>query len=297
MNEFLRRVLGLTTTAFLVVFLAVTAAAAVADSGSGRGGNNTSSGNSGSGKSGDDSRKNESETEKEKAEKEKEKAEKEKAEAEKEKSGDRGNSETHRRDGTGILPNPGKPKQGETLNIKPGNHKGKVKVKLPGAGKMVPLEQAASVPVGSVIDASQGQVTLTTVPREDGMVQSATFSGAAFQVNQSKTGKPFTDLRLRGGSFASCGRPFARRSLFGRAIAVASRSSKRKVRSLWGSGHGHFRTRGRGGAATVRGTIWLTQDRCDGTLVKVRRGVVGVRDFKKHKTFTVRKGHSHFARL
>jgi hypothetical protein len=291
MNEFLRRVIGMTTAGLLVVLLAVTAAAAVASSGSGNAGTDPSTGNSGSGRSGgDDSSKNEAE--KEKAEQEKEKAEKEK-----DKSGDRGNSETHRRDGTGVLPNPGKPKQGETLNIKPGNHKGEVKVKLPGAATAVPLDQAASVPVGSVIDTTQGQVTLTTVPREDGMVQSATFSGAAFQVSQSKTGKPFTNLRLRGGSFASCGRPFARRSLFGRAIAIASRSSKRKVRSLWGSGHGHFRTRGRGGAATVRGTIWLTEDRCDGTLVKVRRGVVGVRDFKKHKTFTVRKGHSHFARL
>ena len=47
----------------------------------------------------------------------------------------------------------------------------------------------------------------------------------------------------------------------------------------------------------MRGTFWLTEDRCDGTLVKVRRGVVGVRDFAKKKTFTVRKGHSHFARL
>jgi hypothetical protein len=147
-----------------------------------------------------------------------------------------------------------------------------------------------------VIDASHGQVTLTTVPRADGMVQSATFSGAAFKVSQSKTGKAITTLRLRGGSFAGCGRPHARRTIASRVLAFASRSKKRKVRSLWGSGHGNFRTRGRNGAATVRGTIWLTEDRCDGTLVKVRRGVVGVRDFKKHKTFTVRAGHSHFAR-
>jgi hypothetical protein len=280
MNEFLRRVIGMATAAVLVVLLAATAAVAVADSGSGNGGTNPNSG------SGNNSGKSEAEAEKEKAE-----AEKEKAEQEKDKSGDRGNSEDHRRDGTGTLPNPGKPKQGETLNIKPGgDHKGKVKVRLPGAAKAVPLEKAASVPVGSVIDTTQGQVTLTTVRRpEDGLVQSATFTGAAFKVTQSKTGMPFTDLRLRGGSFKRCGSASA--------VSISRTSRKRKVRSLWGSGHGHFRTRGRGGAATVRGTIWLTEDRCDGTLVKVRRGVVGVRDFKRHKTFTVRKGQSHFAAL
>ena len=44
------------------------------------------------------------------------------------------------------------------------------------------------------------------------------------------------------------------------------------MRHLWGDGKGDFQTRGRGAAATVRGTIWLTEDRCDGTLVRVRRG-------------------------
>jgi hypothetical protein len=222
----------------------------------------------------------------------------------KENSGDRGDSENHRRDGTGTLPHPGKPKQGETINVDPGKGKGKdkgkgkgkgkVEVKLPGASNSVPLEQGASVPVGSVVDARHGEVTVNTAPREDGAKQWATFSGASFQVLQSKTGRVVTDIRLRGGSFANCGRPTARRSLFGRAVAFSSRS--RKVRSLWGHGKGHFRTRGRNGAATVRGTIWLTQDRCDGTLVRVRRGLVGVRDFKKHKTVAVHAGHSYLAR-
>jgi hypothetical protein len=152
------------------------------------------------------------------------------------------------------------------------------------------------VPVGSLVDATHGEVTVNTVPREDGHKQWATFSGAIFQVLQSKTGAPTTEIRLRGGSFANCGRPVARRSLFGRSSVFAAASSKRKVRSLWGRGKGHFRTRGRNGAATVRGTVWLTQDRCDGTLVRVRRGLVGVRDFKKHKTVAVPAGHSYLAR-
>jgi hypothetical protein len=59
---------------------------------------------------------------------------------------------------------------------------------------------------------------------------------------------------------------------------------------------GRFRTRGRYSAATVRGTIWNTIDRCDGTLTKVKRGVVVVRDFRKRRNITVRAGKSYLAR-
>ena len=55
----------------------------------------------------------------------------------------------------------------------------------------------------------------------------------------------------------------------------------KKVRRLWGDGKGRFRTRGRRAAATVRGTKWLTEDRCDRTKITVRRGRVAVRDLVK----------------
>jgi ferric-dicitrate binding protein FerR (iron transport regulator) len=64
---------------------------------------------------------------------------------------------------------------------------------------------------------------------------------------------------------------------------------------LWGSGKGKFRTDGKYSSATVRGTIWLVADRCDGTLTKVRRGVVSVRDIKRKKTVKVKAGHSYLA--
>jgi ferric-dicitrate binding protein FerR (iron transport regulator) len=65
---------------------------------------------------------------------------------------------------------------------------------------------------------------------------------------------------------------------------------------LWGSGKGKFRTSGKYASATVRGTIWLTQDECDGTLIRVKRGTVQVRDLTRHKTVTVKAGHSYLAR-
>ncbi len=56
--------------------------------------------------------------------------------------------------------------------------------------------------------------------------------------------------------------------------------TSRVVRQLWGDGKGRFQTRGRYAAATVRGTKWRVQDRCDGTLTTVESGVVAVRDFR-----------------
>jgi hypothetical protein len=45
----------------------------------------------------------------------------------------------------------------------------------------------------------------------------------------------------------------------------------------------------------VRGTIWLTEDYCNGTLVRVRQGTVAVRDTVKKRTVLVAAGRSYFA--
>jgi hypothetical protein len=135
---------------------------------------------------------------------------------------------------------------------------------------------------------------LTSAHDATGDTQSAAFKGAVFTVTQKKAKHPVTDLRLRGGDFSDCSTG-ARKAGMASAARTA-RSHKRARRHLWGSGHGRFRTIGRHGAATVRGTIWLTADRCDGTLVRVRRGKVEVRDFRAKKTVFVRAGHSYFAR-
>lgn len=59
---------------------------------------------------------------------------------------------------------------------------------------------------------------------------------------------------------------------------------------------GRFRTRGRNSSATVRGTVWITSDRCDGTLTKVRRGKVVVRDLRRKRDITLTAGKSYLAR-
>ena len=113
-----------------------------------------------------------------------------------------------------------------------------------------------------------------------GRLDAAKFYAGRFIFNQGQGTVPLTTLKLSGGSFTACGRKAkARRSLFAVASAAQTGGKKKKpVRKLWGDGRGRFRTRGKWGAATVRGTKWLTQDRCDGTRIKVERGKVDAKD-------------------
>lgn len=159
---------------------------------------------------------------------------------------------------------------------------GTVKVKGKN-GKFHTLGAGQSIPLGSTVDATKGRVRITSAAGA-GKTQTGDFYQGAFVITQTKAKKPITQLALSGK--LSCGTT-------GKASAAAK---KKKVRRLWGDGHGSFRTKGRSGAATVRGTKWLTEDRCNGTLVRVKRGVVQVRDFAKRKTVTVKKGHSYLAR-
>ena len=68
------------------------------------------------------------------------------------------------------------------------------------------------------------------------------------------------------------------------------------MRRLWGrDSGGSFRTHGRHSHATVRGTRWLTEDRCSGTFTRVTNGAVVVRDLTRRRSVVVRAGHSYLA--
>jgi hypothetical protein len=68
------------------------------------------------------------------------------------------------------------------------------------------------------------------------------------------------------------------------------------VRQLWArDDHGRFTTYGLTSVATVRGTVWLTQDRCDGTLTRVLRGRVLVHDRVLHRTVVLTAGREYVA--
>lgn len=150
-----------------------------------------------------------------------------------------------------------------------------------------PLTTGQQIPVNAIVDATAGVVTMTSAS-PTGTLQTANFSSGVFKVTQAGT-KGSTQLALSGGSFDVC------KSKAARAAAAKPQPKKTVVRSLWGNGTGIFVTRGRYASATVRGTIWLTQDRCDGTRISVQRGVVAVFDQRLHKTVLVKAGQSYLA--
>ncbi|MEA2458991.1 MAG: tripartite motif-containing protein 71 [Thermoleophilaceae bacterium] len=165
--------------------------------------------------------------------------------------------------------------------------KGTVLVKAPGATTATPLTKDSSlIKVGSSVDATHGTVKLVTATGKGTNTQSGQFGGGAFGLLQSKKGHGLTDLVMRGGTL-----PKVCSSTRGRAQAAATRE-----RHLFSNAHGRFRTRGRYSTATVRGTKWLTKDTCKGTLTKVTRGTVTVRDLVKRRNIKVKAGHSYLAK-
>jgi hypothetical protein len=179
------------------------------------------------------------------------------------------------------------PVLGETVNLD--ERSGAVSVKVPGSDDFVGLSKLSSVPVGSLVDTREGSVTLkSALPGGD--TQTGVFHGGLFEVRQPKDAKGLTELKLRGPGPA-CSSAGARA-----ATADKTKKRKRKRRALWGRDNGGaFRTRGGNSVATVRGTAWYTEDRCDGTLTRVSQGSVTVRDLVNHRTVIVRAGHSYLA--
>jgi hypothetical protein len=159
--------------------------------------------------------------------------------------------------------------------------RGRVRVRRKGSRRFVALDAAVGIPLGSTVDTKRGVVELTSKPGRNAKAQKAKFYDGIFVVTQP--GK-ITQLRLSEA---------LRRCRTGGASAAARKPKKRR---LWGDGRGKFRTKGSYSSATVRGTKWLVSDSCAGTLTRVVRGVVSVRDIPKRKTVRVRAGKRYLAR-
>ena len=119
------------------------------------------------------------------------------------------------------------------------------------------------------------------MPKAGGTPQTAKFYEGVFKVTQ--TGG-ITELALTE-PLASC-----------RGGGQCGGEEEASKRQLWGDGKGAFRTSGKYSSATVRGTKWLVQDSCAGTLTRVVRGSVTVRDNVRRKTVTVPAGKSYLAK-
>ena len=151
-----------------------------------------------------------------------------------------------------------------------------------GSYKQLP-NGTIELPFGSVVDATDGHALITVESDSSGGVQQVEiWAGKAgvFQVGNPAV----TELRLAGGDFSVCA---------GSSRTKRVRTSGAKViRQLWASAKGRFRTKGRYGAATVRGTKWSTEDLCLATRFTVVEGIVSVFDFRRKTTTALRAGQT-----
>ncbi|MGD0980486.1 MAG: hypothetical protein ABR946_03290 [Solirubrobacteraceae bacterium] len=168
---------------------------------------------------------------------------------------------------------------------------GTVTIKLPGSSTFTSVSSTTNVPLGSTIDAQSGTVSLT-VALPGGGSQTGEFYDGEFVLTQSQTGTLVETLA--GSSFAGC--PTAPNGIHGGARdAAAKKKPTTVVRQLWGNAHGKYTTKGRYGSASVSGTVWVTEDLCDGTLIRAIKDNVFVVAFAhRHKRHNVRQGQSFF---
>lgn len=178
----------------------------------------------------------------------------------------------------------------KTGNVAP--VEGTVSVQLPGQKAFVPLSTLTQIPFGSIIEATHGKVSVTAA-EPGGKTETGVYFGGRFKLTQERNGTVVATLT--GGNFSVC--PTAReRAHKASAGAFIAASGKHSVRKLWTNAHGKFSTRGNYAAGAVQGTEWLTNDLCEGTLVKVTRDKVAVTNLVNHKHVLVKVGHHYLAK-
>ena len=208
---------------------------------------------------------------------------------------------------------------------------GTVLVKLPGAGKFVPLTAATAVPVGSELDTTRGTLKLTVALRRSSGTGSANLSGGRFRFTQPLKGGVSVDEVCRRSGVAkttiyrhwpsresllldTCSQLSTRPpvpdtgklrtdlSLKGGSFKGCPRPGKggsarrRTIRYLNAKAMGKFNVIGRHSAGVERGTTWTTKDTCTATTTSVKAGSVAVRDFARRKTIILRAGRTYVAR-
>jgi hypothetical protein len=150
-------------------------------------------------------------------------------------------------------------------------------------GSVAQIAGTASLPLGSVINSTNGRVRVIGKRRRKRQV--GRFRAGTFRVRQQADGEMVLKLRGRLDCGASA------------SVASPTAQASARRRRLWGSSSGgDFRTRGRHSSGAVRGTRWLTVDQCNGTRTVVREGIVQVHDYGTGRQVLVRAGQSYFAR-
>jgi hypothetical protein len=151
------------------------------------------------------------------------------------------------------------------------------KVLLRHGKRSTRLTGAQSIKVGATLDARRGTIELTALVGR--RTQTGRFGAGIFRVRQASASAPVT--------LALAGRPF------GPACTPGSHKVVRRLRAV--TARGRWQTVARQSIAAVRQPAsWITQDRCDGTLILVRKGAATVSNAHPHAV-TVRAGHRRLA--
>jgi 6-phosphogluconolactonase (cycloisomerase 2 family) len=200
---------------------------------------------------------------------------------------------------TALAPAPPPPTLGQSFNVAPVS--GVVLVLI--NGHLVPITQLQQLPPGVTIDSLHGTFQLVTATggggsahdaAAKGKTQSGKFGGAVVRLHQTKNGpnRGLTTIMMVESAFK--GAP-SQAICNGHGAGDAHAAASKTIQLLRASAHGKFRTSGRYSAATVRGTVWTTTARCDGTLTHVISDSVVVTDFIRHKTIVLHAGQSYLA--
>jgi virginiamycin B lyase len=184
----------------------------------------------------------------------------------------------------------GPPVAGTSVNAAPIS--GAVLVKLPSQHAFTKLRAGETIPLGSTVNATSGVVSIASVENSRGQTGTGHFYDGIFRITQRRSANGLiTDLRLVGPQPTGCTAHFVRLSVSGASTA----RKHPRVQLLWGDAHGNFATVGSYASAVERGTKWLTEDTCAGTLIHVTQGAVTIDDFPHHRTFILKAPHSFLA--
>ncbi len=159
---------------------------------------------------------------------------------------------------------------------------GTVLIREPGESEFHELTGSELIPLGSSVETTNGRVGITSATKQGGTQRTEYYKG---QFNVEQAGSGLVTAKLEDAKFGSC-----------KGRSQTARRAPKKLARLWGNGKGKARTKGRRGSGTVRGTIWLTEERCNGTFFKVKEGELRVRDFKRKKNVTLLRGESYLAK-
>lgn len=155
----------------------------------------------------------------------------------------------------------------------------------------LPVREPDLVPDGSVFDTERGGLAISVA--QAGAVRTTTVTQGRVTIDQQAGRNPITNVKLVAPLTGCPARRAKTRRAAVRTFAAKAAQRKRRgrrERRVVARGNGRFRTDGRYGSATVRGTEWQTVDTCNATSVRVFSGVVSVFDRVRGTRRDVRAG-------